>query len=120
MRTPQKLDATRPPQGPIVAAHLEIESLVQLERLHELGEHLTLVQLRGVVATLLTWVPRTAHTACHALRRRVKTRRRAQMRPGCKVGEGVPEITDYPANPVNLTTASARPEPNSLCIDFQP
>ena len=63
MRTRQKLDATRPPQGLIAAAHFEIEGLVQLERLHELGEHLTLVQLRGVVATLLTWVRRTAHTA---------------------------------------------------------
>ena len=63
MHTPQKQDSTRPPQGPIVAARLEIEGLVQLERLHELGEHLTLVQLRGVVATLLTWVRRTAHTA---------------------------------------------------------
>ena len=120
MHTRQKLDATRPPQSPIVAAHFGFEGLVELERLHELGEHLTLVKLRRVVAALLTWVRRTAHTASNALRRRVKTRRRAQMRPGCKVGEGVAEITDYPANPVHLTTASARPEPNSLCIDFQP
>ena len=63
MRTPPKLEATRPPQGPIVAAHFEFEGLVQLERLHELGEHLTLVKLRRVVAALLTWVRRTAHTA---------------------------------------------------------
>ena len=81
MRGGNQVYAAPTQQRPIAAVHFDVEQLAQLEGRHEFGHHALTERLPRVLTALLTLARRTAHTACNAIRRRVKTRRRAHMRP---------------------------------------